>query len=91
MGKSLRVYVTGADLLHGTPILDIKPYIQYSDAVPDAQSGYAQDEPIRKTVLWMDSSRSAKKSVTRLRRIATTNCAGIGTGLVFRSTTCISG
>ena len=38
VGKSLRVYVTGADLLHGTPILDIKPYIQYSDAVPEAQS-----------------------------------------------------
>ena len=42
VGKSLRVYVTGSDLLNGTPILDIKPYIQYSDAIVDAQSGYAQ-------------------------------------------------
>jgi tRNA (Thr-GGU) A37 N-methylase len=25
--------VTGSDLLNGTPILDIKPYIQYSDAI----------------------------------------------------------
>ena len=41
VGKSLRVYVTGSDLLNGTPILDIKPYIQYSDAIVDAQSGYA--------------------------------------------------
>ncbi|EPG6772271.1 tRNA (N6-threonylcarbamoyladenosine(37)-N6)-methyltransferase TrmO, partial [Acinetobacter baumannii] len=32
VGKSLRVYVTGSDLLNGTPILDIKPYIHYSDA-----------------------------------------------------------
>ncbi|MDR0069379.1 SAM-dependent methyltransferase, partial [Acinetobacter sp. 11520] len=31
VGKSVRVYVTGSDLLNGTPILDIKPYIQYSD------------------------------------------------------------
>ena len=29
-GKSVRLYVMGSDLLHGTPILDIKPYIQYS-------------------------------------------------------------
>ena len=63
VGKSLRVYVTGADLLHGTPILDIKPYIQYSDAVPDAQSGYAQDEPIRKTVLWMDTAEAQKNQL----------------------------
>ena len=63
VGKSLRVYVTGADLLHGTPILDIKPYIQYSDAVPEAQSGYAQDEPIRKTVLWMDTAEAQKNQL----------------------------
>ena len=63
VGKSLRVYVTGADLLHGTPILDIKPYIQYSDAVPDAQSGYAQDEPIRKTVIWMDTAEAQKNQL----------------------------
>ena len=91
VGKSLRIYVTGADLLHGTPILDIKPYIQYSDAVPHAQSGYAQDEPIRKTVIWMDTAEAQKKSVTQRWRIATSNCAGFGTGLGFRPTTCISG
>lgn len=52
VGKSVRLYVTGSDLLNGTPILDIKPYIQYSDAVMNAQSGYAQDEPDRKAVIW---------------------------------------
>ena len=51
-GKSVRVYVTGSDLLNGTPILDIKPYIQYSDALQTAQSGYAQQEPQRMQVLW---------------------------------------
>ena len=63
VGKSVRVYVTGSDLLHGTPILDIKPYIQYSDAVPEAQSGYAQDEPIRKTVIWMDTAEAQKNQL----------------------------
>lgn len=52
IGKKLRIYVSGSDLLNGTPILDIKPYIQYSDAIVSAQSSYAQDEPVRKNVLW---------------------------------------
>ncbi len=36
--------VGGADLLDDTPILDIKPYIRYSDSKPDAVSGYADKE-----------------------------------------------
>ncbi|ANF82089.1 tRNA-Thr(GGU) m(6)t(6)A37 methyltransferase TsaA [Acinetobacter sp. NCu2D-2] len=56
IGKSVRVYVTGSDLLDGTPIVDIKPYIQYSDAVVDAQSGYAQEEPERKQVIWSEDA-----------------------------------
>lgn len=33
--------VSGIDLLDGTPILDIKPYVTYSDSLPNAQSSYA--------------------------------------------------
>ncbi|EZQ10002.1 tRNA (N6-threonylcarbamoyladenosine(37)-N6)-methyltransferase TrmO [Acinetobacter sp. Ver3] len=51
-GDSLRLYVSGSDLLDGTPVIDIKPYIQYSDAVVEATSGYAQDKPIQKKVVW---------------------------------------
>ena len=35
--------VTGADLLDGTPIYDIKPYIPYSDCIPDALGSYAEE------------------------------------------------
>ena len=35
--------VGGADLLDGTPIFDIKPYIPYADCRPDALSGFAPD------------------------------------------------
>ena len=35
------LYVTGADLMDGTPIYDIKPYLPYTDAHPDARSGFA--------------------------------------------------
>lgn len=34
------LHVTGADLLDGTPIYDIKPYIPYADCIPDATDGY---------------------------------------------------
>ena len=40
------LHVAGADLLDGTPILDIKPYIPYADAHPDALGGFtAQADP----------------------------------------------
>ena len=34
--------VSGADLLNGTPIYDIKPYLSFSDSHPDAKCGFAQ-------------------------------------------------
>ena len=64
-GKSVRVYVTGSDLLDGTPIVDIKPYIQYSDAVHDAQSAYAQDKPARKQVLWLAEAEQQKQALLK--------------------------
>jgi len=35
-----RIEVSGADLVDGTPIIDIKPYLPYTDAHPDAEGGY---------------------------------------------------
>ncbi|MBO2516530.1 MAG: tRNA (N6-threonylcarbamoyladenosine(37)-N6)-methyltransferase TrmO [Clostridiales bacterium] len=35
--------VSGADLMDGTPILDIKPYVPYSDCRPGARGGFSQD------------------------------------------------
>lgn len=40
-GKAL--VVEGADLLDGTPIYDIKPYLAYTDSHPDAKGGFADD------------------------------------------------
>ena len=37
------LYVKGADLLNGTPIFDIKPYVPYADSYPEARSGFAGD------------------------------------------------
>ncbi len=38
----LSLIVEGADLLDGTPIYDIKPYIPYSDIITDADEGFAK-------------------------------------------------
>jgi tRNA (adenine37-N6)-methyltransferase len=37
--------VAGVDLLDGTPILDIKPYLPYADAIATARAGYADTAP----------------------------------------------
>ncbi len=34
------IHVLGADLMDGTPIYDVKPYVAYADAHPDARSGF---------------------------------------------------
>lgn len=39
------LHVAGADLMDGTPIYDIKPYLPYTDSHPDATGGFA--EPLR--------------------------------------------
>lgn len=35
------IVVSGADLMDGTPIVDIKPYLPYADAISDAKGGFA--------------------------------------------------
>ena len=39
------IHVAGADLMDGTPILDIKPYLTYSDCQPNAVGGFTTNAP----------------------------------------------
>ena len=41
--RGLVLRVGGADLMDGTPIFDVKPYVPYADAHPEALSGFAPD------------------------------------------------
>ena len=41
------IHVLGADLMDGTPIYDIKPYVVYADSHPDARSGFVDKNAIR--------------------------------------------
>lgn len=38
------IYVSGADLMNGTPIFDIKPYLAYVDSHPEAVDGFALNQ-----------------------------------------------
>lgn len=42
----LWVAISGMDLLEGTPVLDIKPYVPYVDAVPEASNTFAAHPPV---------------------------------------------
>ena len=42
--------VAGADLMDGTPIFDVKPYVPYADAHPEALGGFASETPEGLTV-----------------------------------------
>lgn len=44
-GDQLYLELGSVDLVDGTPIVDIKPYIPYSDAINNAAGGYAEAEP----------------------------------------------
>lgn len=51
LSGSVRLHIMGGDMVDGTPIVDIKPYIVYSDSIVDAQSGFAEQKPMRKQVV----------------------------------------
>lgn len=42
------IHVSGADLMDGTPIYDVKPYVPYADAHPDAHSGFTGADKIKR-------------------------------------------
>jgi len=50
--------LSGVDLMDGTPVLDIKPYVAYSDSLPEARSGFAPVAPEKRlTVSFSDKAQ----------------------------------
>ncbi|MBT6177582.1 MAG: tRNA (N6-threonylcarbamoyladenosine(37)-N6)-methyltransferase TrmO [Deltaproteobacteria bacterium] len=55
----VKLFLSGVDLLDETPVFDIKPYLPWSDSLPDAQAGFAQEAPNPKLeVLFSDESNT---------------------------------
>ena len=63
-GDRLELIVSGADVLDGTPIYDIKPYLSFSDSHPEARNGFAEEtKDYRLEVDWslVNDSRMARE------------------------------
>ena len=65
------LFVSGADLMDGTPIVDIKPYIPYADCRPEATGGFTDAVPRKKLRVVMPEESSAALTEEKL-------CALIG-------------
>lgn len=59
--EGMRLHVRGVDMLDGTPVIDVKPYVPYADALVDANSGWldaARDPGPRYEVRWEERARN---------------------------------
>lgn len=52
-----RLHITEHDLLNGTPVLDIKPYIVYADSFPNTHMGWIGDLQQKNNVAWEERAR----------------------------------
>jgi tRNA-Thr(GGU) m(6)t(6)A37 methyltransferase TsaA len=66
-GLSLRL--RGADLLDGTPVVDIKPYLPYVDAIPGARAGFAPRLPTPLQVRFSEQVRQQLAGDAPLQRV----------------------
>jgi tRNA-Thr(GGU) m(6)t(6)A37 methyltransferase TsaA len=59
-----RLELSGVDLLDGTPVLDIKPYLPYADAIADTKAGFAPKAPEKQ--LSVEFTAAARAACERL-------------------------
>ncbi len=56
IGGHLYVEYQGGDLVEGTPVVDIKPYVPYADALPDAKNSFAETLPGKVPVIFNEQA-----------------------------------
>jgi len=62
--KGLVITVAGADMMDGSPIYDIKPYITYTDSHPEALSSFAEEHANdRLSVIWETESQNVPPDI----------------------------
>ena len=73
-GKTL--IVSGADLVNGTPIFDIKPYLPYVDSIPDAKGGFSEefkDDVLKVTIPENIKDKMLPEDITEITSILSLN------------------
>lgn len=63
------IHVLGADLMDGTPIYDIKPYVAYADCHPEARSGFVDKHSIRHLTVIIPQTVSSKFNDSELEAL----------------------
>lgn len=67
------IYIKGADLMDGTPIYDIKPYLAFTDSHPDARGGFTdqtrQQEPLTVVIPDAVAVRFSPQKLAALREV----------------------
>ena len=63
--QPVRLFLSGADFLDKTPVLDIKPYLAFADSLPDALGGFASEPPPEvMSVEFSDDAEEACRQLT---------------------------
>lgn len=63
--NGVRINISGMDLVDQTPLIDIKPYIPYSDSLPNAEAGFANSSPDKN--MSVEFSPQAQSRLNELR------------------------
>ncbi len=65
----IELHLSGVDILDGTPVFDIKPYLPYADLIPSATSGWAGAEIEKFPVSFSEESEATLSDNKRLRTL----------------------
>lgn len=66
----IQIEISGVDILDGSPLLDLKPYIPYADSIPDASSGWITNEITRYPVEFSENVAASVPDPSLQRLIA---------------------
>ena len=75
IGKTVCLFCSGADLLDNTPVIDIKPYIPFVEAKPDAAGGFATEKPPELSVIWSERALNAVSLTEKEKHLITQSIA----------------
>ncbi len=69
--EGLKIFISESDILNGSPVLDIKPYLPYSDSFPNAATGWVKNE--MQNIFEVSFNHKAKEQTAWLKEIANIN------------------
>ena len=73
------LHLAGCDLLDGTPVLDIKPYLPYADIIPNAKGGFAENKPeaLLEVVFSEEAEEQCKQADQKIDHVKVGGCASV--------------